>query len=291
MSALPAISVIVPTYNRAGALLKKALDSVLAQRGTDFEIVVVDDGSSDYTRQFVAQYDGQVRYLHHQNRGPAAARNIGIRESRHDILAFLDSDDWWHPDKLATQCRAMCEQQGYLISHTDEIWYRRGLLLNQKKKHARPHGDIFHHCLPLCCVGMSTVMARRDFFMEAGVFDESYPCCEDYELWLRASLSIPFLKVDEPLTYKQGGREDQVSYQHRVGMDRFRIRAMEKAAELPSCRPSQRRALAAEIIRKATIYASGCQKHGRLDEADTYGRKISWWRQELAGASLHRECL
>lgn len=277
-----AVSVIVPTHNRAGGLLEKSIESVLDQVGVCVELLVVDDGSTDDTSDVLRSYGDNVRVLRQENRGPAAARNLGIREASHDLLAFLDSDDWWAKSKLATQLTAMVAQPSYLISHTDEIWYRRGKFLNQKKKHARPHGDIFSQCLPLCCVGMSTVMARRAFFDQVGLFDETFPCCEDYELWLRASLRQPFLKIDEPLTYKQGGRDDQVSAQFQVGMDRFRIRAMEKVVALDDCSKQQRLALGQEILRKARIYEKGCRKHGRPDEALVYQGKAASW-QEVVG--------
>lgn len=283
MSCREAVSVIIPTHNRAGGLLERAIDSVLAQVDWPFELIVVDDGSSDATAALLASHGSQLQMVRQDNQGPAAARNRGIEAARYNLLAFLDSDDWWHPKKLARQAAAMANQPDYLISHTDEIWYRSGVLLNQKKKHARPHGEIFARCLPLCCVGMSTVMARRNFFAEVGFFDESFPCCEDYELWLRASMTLPFLKIDEALTCKEGGRPDQVSVRYRVGMDRFRIRALAKAANLPTCTTAQGKALAAEIIRKATIYAAGCLKHGRPAEASRYQRKIMQWRQVLVG--------
>ena len=163
-----AISVIIPTYNRAGGLLEKAIDSVLAQVDVDFEVLVVDDGSTDQTKRILDSYGSQIGSFHQKNKGPAAARNLGIREATHDLLAFLDSDDWWDTKKLSIQARAMAENREFMISHTDEVWYRRGIFLNQKKRHARPHGHIFEQCLPLCCVGMSTVMARREFFKQAG---------------------------------------------------------------------------------------------------------------------------
>ncbi|MEN8257605.1 MAG: glycosyltransferase [Thermodesulfobacteriota bacterium] len=282
MAELESVSVIIPTYNRAGGLLEKAIDSVLVQVDVDFEVLVVDDGSTDETQKVLNSYGDNVRSLHQENKGPAAARNLGIREASHGLLAFLDSDDWWDKKKLVIQARAMAENPDYLISHTDEVWYRRGVFLNQKKIHARPHGHIFKQCLPLCCVGMSTVMARRDFFNQVGIFDESFPCCEDYELWLRASTSLPFLKIDEPLTYKQGGREDQVSSLFRVGMDRFRIRSMEKVANLERCTPHHRLTLAHEIVKKAKIYEKGCLKHGRAEEAMIYNEKVKKW-QGFAG--------
>ncbi len=282
MAELEAVSVIIPTYNRAGGFLEKAIDSVLAQVGVDLELLVIDDGSTDTTPQLLSSYGKKVRSRRQQNCGPAAARNLGIREARHDLIAFLDSDDWWREDKLFTQVRAMMAQPAYLISHSDEIWYRPQGVVNQKKKHARPHGDIFSHCLPLCCVGMSTVLARRGFFEQVGFFDESFLCCEDYELWLRASITQPFLKIAEPLTGKEGGRSDQVSAQFRVGMDCLQIRALEKVARLEGCSSQQYLALGREISRKAGIYGKGCRKHGREEEALLYQGKVEAWQALLA---------
>ncbi|MBU0682498.1 MAG: glycosyltransferase family 2 protein [Proteobacteria bacterium] len=281
MNTCDAVSVIIPTYNRAGGFLEKAIASVLAQVGVDFEVLVIDDGSTDHTQEVLRSYGKKLRNLHQENKGPAAARNLGIRHASYDLLAFLDSDDWWDEKKLLNQTRAMARQPNYLISHTDEIWYRQGVVVSQLKKHDRPHGDIFMECLALCCVGMSTVMARRDFFSAVGLFDESFLCCEDYELWLRASISEPFLKIDEPLTCKQGGREDQVSSQFRVGMDRLRIQAMEKVAAMGRCSALQYMALARHIAQKAKLYGQGCRKYGRPDEAMVYKDKVDSW-QEIA---------
>ncbi|MFH1215835.1 MAG: glycosyltransferase family A protein [Pseudomonadota bacterium] len=263
------ISVIIPTYNRA-RFLGKAVESVLSQSVRDFELIVVDDGSTDDTACLLDGYGDKLRVIRQENQGPAAARNTGIKASSTPFLAFLDSDDWFVQEKLGLQLTAMEAQPGFLISHTDEIWYRRGKLLNQKKKHARPEGFIFTQCLPLCVVGMSTVMVRREFFDTAGLFDEELPCCEDYDLWLRASVKLPFLKIDEPLTVKQGGRPDQVSVQYRMGMDRFRIRSIVNILQNSALTVDQRRCAREELDRKSRIYGSGCVKHGRPDEGHYY---------------------
>ncbi len=272
------VSVIIPTYNRAGELLEKAIDSVLAQTHQLIEIIIVDDGSTDGTSQSLkTRYRDHLDIVRTGNQGPAAARNVGIKKARYDLIAFLDSDDWWDQKKLEVQVQIMTDNPTYLVSHTDEIWYRRGIFLNQKNKHSRPHGDIFKHCLPLCCVGMSTVMMRHDFFEKVGLFDESLPCCEDYDLWLRASRHAEFYKIDQPLTYKQGGRDDQVSVQYRVGMDKFRITSLEKCLHLDGFTPEQKKLIAKEIVRKATIYGNGCVKHGRMDEGWHYLELAQRW--------------
>ena len=185
------ISVIIPTYNRAQRL-KKAIDSVLAQSHRNFELILVDDGSDDNTAELIDKYNADIVYIRQENRGPAAARNRGIEKAHHNLLAFLDSDDWFAENKLETQIEAMDQNPSYLISHTDEIWYRNGQLLNQKLKHKKNSGDIFGQSLELCAVGMSTIMIRKEIFERYGLFDEEYPCCEDYEFWLRISAEEKF---------------------------------------------------------------------------------------------------
>lgn len=264
-----AVTVIIPTYNRA-ALLPKAIESVLNQSYAPFELIVVDDGSEDDTETLVAGYGRAVRYIRQPNRGPAAARNQGIRAASHELLAFLDSDDWFDPAKLEVQVAAMQACPGIGVSHTDELWFRRGTLLNQKKKHQRTGGDLFERCLRLCVVGMSTVMVRRPIFERHGLFDEDLPCCEDYEYWLRISVIQPFLHVNQVLTYKNGGRPDQVSWQYRMGMDKYRIRAIRKLLASGRLKPTQARQAEVELARKCRIYGNGCIKHGRIDEGRSY---------------------
>ena len=259
------VSVIIPTYNRAG-FLAQAIDSVLSQAYANFELIVVDDGSTDETQALLASYGKALVVLRQENCGPAAARNAGISAARHSLLAFLDSDDQFTKNKLALQVAAMEAQPELLISHTQETWFRNGHHLNQKRRHAKESGDLFARSLELCVVGMSTVMARRELFDLVGLFDESFPCCEDYELWLRVSAHHPFLLVDAPLTIKHGGREDQVSVQFRTGMDLFRIRAMEKLLSSTPLIPEQFRLASAELVRKAVLYGNGCLKHNRYEE-------------------------
>ncbi|ADH85172.1 glycosyltransferase family 2 protein [Desulfurivibrio alkaliphilus] len=298
----PPVSVIIPTYNRAD-FLDGAMASVLAQNYPCFELLVVDDGSRDQTAEVVAAWQRRLaaktdepadssvdsrpgeamtrllpapgsrpslRYLRQENRGPAAARNLGIKEARHDLLAFLDSDDRWRPGKLAAQAGAMAARPEFLLSHTEEIWWRNGRRLNQKKRHRKQGGELFARSLELCVIGMSTVMARRRLFEAVGMFDENLPCCEDYDLWLRLTARHPVLYLEQPLTEKHGGRPDQVSVQYRVGMDRFRIQAIGKLLQDGALTREQTALAQQELQRKCLIYGEGCLKHGRQQEASHY---------------------
>ncbi len=244
------------------------------QHLSPLEIIVVDDGSTDTTSDFMADFitrsNIETVYLQQPNRGPAAARNRGLEAAKGLFLAFLDSDDQWHEDKLALQSRAMLAAPKYLISHTRERWLRNNRHLNQKKHHIPAHGYIFQQSLRLCCVGMSTVMARRELFSRYGKFDETLCCCEDYDLWLRVSLLEPFLLVDKAMTIKHGGRPDQVSTHFRQGMDRFRIQALAKLLRTSSISAGHADDAQAEMLRRCTIYGNGCLKHGKQVEAAYY---------------------
>jgi glycosyltransferase involved in cell wall biosynthesis len=269
------VSVIIPTYNRQDVLVR-ALRSVCRQSVRCEEIVVVDDASTDGSREAVeAGFDRggppAIRWFRlPSNRGPAAARNFGIRQARCGMIAFLDSDDHWRPKKLERQAETMERFPEYLISHTRERWLRRGQHLNQKYRHVPRHRDIFSHCLELCAVGMSTVMVRREIFATVGLFDERMHCCEDHDFWLRVSCRYPFLLVDEELTVKEGGRDDQLSRQHRVGMDRLRIGSLTRLVQSGVLNAEQRQQTLQGLRRKCEIYGKGCCKHGREEEGRRY---------------------
>ena len=264
------VSIVIPTYNRI-QFLKKAVDSVLAQTFKGFELIIVDDGSAGNTYHFISQYsDNRIRYVKQENKGPGAARNRGIEESRHDLIAFLDNDDWWDKEKLDIQFREMQQNSGYLISHTQEIWYKNNKLLNQKKKHKKHHGYILDKCLSLCVVSMSTAMVRRELFDKIGLFDETLPCCEDYDFWLRASVNHEFLLIDKPLTLKDGGRPDQLSSIHATGIDKFRIESIVKLLKSDKLDDEQHDLALDELRKKCKIYGKGCLKHGRPEEASHY---------------------
>ena len=265
------ISVIIPTYDRAG-LLPRAIRSVLGQSRPPTEVVVVDDGSTDGTERLVRSEFPTVRYLRQENRGVAAARNHGIREARGEWVAFLDSDDEWLHRKLERQLEALRKEPRFLLCHTNEIWIRRGQRANPMKKHAKSGGHIFEECLPLCVVSPSSVVVHRRLFERVGLFDESLPACEDYDLWLRVCSRVPVLYLEEPLIVKYGGHADQLSRRY-WGMDRFRIRALEKILESGTLSPTARRAALHSLLDKIEVYLSGARKRGKLDDVAAYQDK------------------
>jgi len=269
MSPAPLVSVIIPTYNRAG-FLKEAIESVLGQTYSRVELIVIDDGSTDQTKALVKYYSDQLTYVYQENKGVAAARNRGIAEAAGPLIAFLDSDDRFEPKKIALQAKAMQEDPSFLVSHTQEKWYRRGRFLNQKKKHRKESGYLFARCLELCAVGMSTTMVRKELFERVGLFDETLPCCEDYDLWLRASVGHSFLLIDSSLTIKNGGRPDQLSVMHRVGMDAYRIQSIIKLIKSAVLNETQLHQARMELARKCTILGNGSLKHGKMEQAGYY---------------------
>ncbi|MFW2368380.1 MAG: glycosyltransferase family 2 protein [Desulforhopalus sp.] len=282
MSHCP-VSVIIPTYNRS-TFLPRALNSVVRQTWRCGEIIVVDDGSTDATPQLLEEIVRQgrmnLRVFYQDNKGPGAARNLAIEKAGYPYIAFLDSDDHWQKRKLEIQYQALQKATGYHVSHTFEKWLRRGLHLNQKKIQIPRHGDIFGHCLRLCGVGMSTVLMKKDLLQKVGGFDESLRCCEDYDLWLRISSKYPFLLIGESLSVKEGGREDQVSYKYRLGMDRLRIYSLEKLLNSDLLSPEQHILTFMEFERKVNIYGHGCLKHDKEDTGKHFLELIPYYRDK-----------
>lgn len=258
------VSVILPSHDRAH-LLRRSLDSVLAQSLPAHEVILIDDGSTDDTAGLVVQDYPQVRYLHQAQAGVSAARNAGIRLATGRWIAFLDSDDQWLPDKLERQILALRDNPGYRVCHGEEIWIRNGQRANQKRRHKKHGGWIFQQCLPLCVISPSAVLIERDLFAEVGWFDQNLPACEDYDLWLRLCARYPVLYLEKPLIVKHGGHPDQLSKKYPA-MDRFRMTALEKVIRSDSYSDQQRVAALRVWRDKRLVYATGAGKRGRWQE-------------------------
>jgi glycosyltransferase involved in cell wall biosynthesis len=263
---MPKVSVIIPTYNRA-RIVGEAIDSVLSQSYDDFELIVVDDGSTDGTEKLVASYLPRLTYLYQEHQGVSAARNRGIATARGEYLAFLDSDDLWLKDKLSSQIHFMASHPEYLVCYTDEIWIRKGVRVNPMKKHRKYSGMIFEQCLPLCIVSPSSVLIARTLLDEIGIFDETFEVCEDYDLWLRIAARYPIHFIETPLIVKRGGHMDQLSKKLN-GQDRFRIKALTKLLTGDVISPRQRELAWKELAKKCAIYGKGCIKRGKKEEGE-----------------------
>lgn len=185
------VSVIIPTYNRAH-LIERSIRSVLRQTYQDFELLIVDDGSTDNTKEIVESIkDERIRYIRcDKNGGASKARNIGIQEAQYSYIAFQDSDDEWHPDKLEKQMQVMleapenmglvyCEYHYNGLNGIDDVCPDRAIPNEQKE------GDIFPQLLAGNMIGTPTILMKKECFDEVGMFNEKFPCMEDYELVLR----------------------------------------------------------------------------------------------------------
>jgi len=269
---MPTVSVIIPTYNRR-ELVREAIASVLAQSFSDFELIVVDDGSVDGTVEVVRAFD-DVQYVFQENCGVSAARNFGVAVSHGELIAFLDSDDLWQPQKIKQQVKFFLEHPEAQIGQTEEIWLRNGVRVNPHNKHCKTGGDIFTRSLELCLVSPSAVMMRRELFERIGGFDEDLPACEDYDLWLRIAATLPVHLIETPLVIKRAGHADQLSHAF-WGMDRFRVTALCKLLASGVLSDEQRRQTEQVFRRKCLILAKGAEKRGQDGE------------QYLAMAALH----
>ena len=269
----PLVSVIIPTFNR-GYCLEESIRSVLEQSFIDFELVVVDDGSTDNTSELVRRFPAVKLIRLEKSRGVSFARNRGVVEAQGDWVGFLDSDDLWEQGKLATQVKWIERHPDLQAVYTDEIWIRNGLRVNPMNKHRKYSGDIFRYCLPLCIVSPSSVLLRAKVLSEVGGFDESMPVCEDYDLWLRIAKRYPFHFIEEKLIVKRGGHEDQLSRKY-WGMDRWRVYALEKLLKENRLDEEQRDLVVTMLIEKCEILINGFGKRGKNSEKEYYRNLVA----------------
>ena len=270
------ISVVIPSYNRR-EFLKRSIDSAINQTKKPLEIIVVDDGSTDGTETMIKSDYDFVKFIKQKNKGVSAARNIGIKVSIGEWICFLDSDDEWKKDKLEKQINAMKSNPGYKFFHSNEIWIKNGLRINQKKKHKKYGGDIFDKCLDMCRISPSSVMIDKTVFDEVGNFNEDLVVCEDYELWLRICDKYRVFFIDEPLIIKYGGHQGQLSYSIE-SIENHRIKALEYLILENLNRKNKRHAIQM-LLSKLNIYLKGLVKRRKNDEIAVYEEKIKVWNK------------
>jgi len=266
------LSIIIPTFNRC-KLLNRALNSVFNQTYSDYEVIVIDDGSTDDTAEMLQKNFTHLRYSYQSNHGVSAARNKGLELVKGEWVAFLDSDDEWLPQKLEKQISLLKVKPDYKICHTEELWIRNGVRVNQMKKHKKAGGWIFPQCLPLCAMSPSSILIHRSVFDSIGYFDTSLPACEDYDLWLRITAKYPVLYLEEPLIKKYGGHDDQLSTKH-WGMDRYRIQALQNIISGGTLNNENKQKAKAMLIKKCNVFQNGALKRGKMNDVQHYQKII-----------------
>lgn len=264
------VSVIIPTFNRA-AVLPRAMDSVVKQIYSNWELIIVDDGSTDETLKVINGWleknpvPQKIQILSSEkNRGVSFARNFGVSRASGSWLAFLDSDDEWLPARLSSQIAlldsAIESEQPLRWVHGGEAWVRNGKAVAVPARYAKFAGRIFSKCVDTCTVGASTVLLEKRLFLDNGGFREDFPVCEDYDLWLKLAARWPVGLVSEPVVVKFGGHADQLSMKY-IGMDYYRCLALESQLSNPYLTASELAHVSRALIEKRIIVSRGAAKH------------------------------
>lgn len=250
-TASPTVSVIIPAY-RVTPYIKEALDSVFAQRYTDFEVVVVNDGTPDTEafEEVLSPYRHRVVYLRQANKGLSAARNTGIRAARGRLIALLDADDVWEPDYLSVQVAALDADPTLDVVYPDGVIFGDVVEAGHRCMSLAPsNGEVTFERLALqLCSVLVFATARKDTLVNAGLFDETLRSAEDFDLWLRV------LQLGGRIGYH---RQVLARYRRRRGslssdpvwMIRSALRVLAKFEDRTDLTPSQREAVATQRIR------------------------------------------
>jgi glycosyltransferase involved in cell wall biosynthesis len=257
---MPAVSVVIPTYN-AARYLTEAVVSVLSQSFRDIEVIVVDDGSTDDTAAVVSRFGPPVRYMRQQNRGVAEARNRGIEQSRGRYVAFLDADDTWLPNKIDRQITSLVEAgdqracySAYAICDARlqplalQRSVRRGLTLEDLMLRGNVVGS------------GSVVVCDRSLFSIVGGFDLNLSQCADWDMWIRLATLTEFLYLDEPLVnYRQ--HSSNMSRRPEL-LERDTLHVLEKGFKLPAV-PAALRAQRRAAFGRNYMVLAGTYFHAR----------------------------
>jgi len=237
---MPKVSVIIPTYNCAQYIFH-AVDSVLAQSFRDFELVVVDDGSTDNTRELLKLYGSQIKYIYQQNKDMTAARNTGIKNSSGEYIAFLDSDDIWLAHKLERQV-ALLDQAPevglvycwhyYIDSAGKRCQFYDNVIGRSFESGSRVYEKLIEN--NVISGGGSTPVIQRKCLKKSGMFDESIPYSGDWDLWLRISMDYVIAVIPEPLAcYRIEDEEHKYPEKFvRYRVDQGLVKVVNKASQL-----------------------------------------------------------
>ncbi|MEW6003088.1 MAG: glycosyltransferase family 2 protein [Nitrospirota bacterium] len=269
----PLVSAIVPVFN-CERYICEAIDSIFLQTYKNIEIIVVDDGSTDQTKEVVLdRYKRKIRFLEQPNSGPSRARNLGILNSKGEYIAFLDADDIWEPDKIRKQIQHMSSNPQYAMSYTkfQSFSEKTSLKLDSEINIDCPEGWIFDELLFKNFITLSSVIVRADCLKKVGLFNESLLTGEDVELFLRVAYCFQIGFINEILVRKRK-HDNNLSYQKRstsgniLGLENLYKYFPELA---PGSNRMIRKALGYRCIRKGREFAY----YGMRKEAFTYARK------------------
>lgn len=272
------VSVVIPTYNNAD-LVAEAVESVLAQTYARKQVAVVDDGSTDDTAARLKRFGSDIAFIRQEHLGPPFARNTGIRKSSGELVAFLDSDDLWLPDKLERCVTALerSPQAGvvYTAVRIHEMDSGRKYLLPQYTLSGHIARELFLECRG---VNTSTLVVRRSCFDAVGMFDEELFRAQDWDLMIRLAEGFEYAHVPEPLTERRlHGRSLSVTHRHLY--KRYNLRVLEKALER---KPSLYADLAKDAFARAhfrfgmDLYADFRMKDARKEFSASMGRRWNW---------------
>lgn len=265
------IDVIIPVYNRQ-ELLIRAINSVLNQTYSNYKLIIVDDGSTDKTKEMIAEKFPNIEYFYQTNKGVSSARNLGIRNSDSELIAFLDSDDEWHKDKLKKQIEFLKSKPEYSICQTKEKWIRNGKFINPGKKHLKISGDLFAKSLEQCFITPSSVLLKRELLNEFGYFNECLPACEDYDLWIKITSKYSVGLIDEDLMTRFAGHNDQLS--NTAVLDKYRIIALDNFISGDFGNIEQKNMAFMILEKKTRIYTNGLIKRDKIQESQIIKNRL-----------------
>lgn len=194
------VSVIIPTYN-SEEYLRESIESIFNQTFKDYEIILVDDGSTDNTREIVKQFYPSVKYIYQDQGGAARARNTGIRAARGEFIAFLDADDIWLPTKLEKQVEHFRQHTDVGFIFTEHSQFNENGIIRSfvGKRDRLVKGEILENIFLYSGVATPTVIVRKKVFEQVGLFDEDLIAAEDDNMWLRIAYKFGIDFIDEPL--------------------------------------------------------------------------------------------
>jgi len=229
------VSVVIPTYNRAN-IITDAVNTVLKQTYQNFEILIIDDGSTDNTENIIKEIqDQRIKYIYQENNGPAKARNNGIKHSKGEYIVFLDSDDLWHPELLEKHIKILNANSNIgMVSNHSLYKTFDGQYIRKKTCQAKNNKEYLRYILTepdKAYPGPSTTMFKRECFEKVGYFDETLDFCEDWDMCFRVALFYEFHCINETLTYV---RVHQNSLSRTREVEKFRnsyLKFLQKAFE------------------------------------------------------------